>query len=377
MKNLNLLIAVAGVALASCSFEEKMDWSMAESNDQITFEAPVVGLPTKAAIEDATFPTTADFAVSAIWLESGTFGSDAANSWGGTNAKTYMTKVVMTSTDKTVESTDYKTWTSATPYYWPKQGKLTFQAYSPATLTPLSFDKTGLNLENHTVATDVDIMYSNRAVDQTKANQIGQTYPADPAPKYYGVQLTFHHALSYLKFAAKKESTLTTEYPKITLTGITLHDMYKTGDFVQGIAAGATNVHAPAWTKSATAALDSYNILSSGSLVLHHEIATTNAQIAPILVMPQLFVGESQDAKFTIEYTLQSDAAATPIPQNFEIALKDLAYNDAAATGFEVGKKYTFNIIIGLEQIYFAPEVTDWTGVEVEHTASNTPWNLE
>jgi len=46
-----------------------------------------------------------------------------------------------------------------------------------------------------------------------------------------------------------------------------------------------------------------------------------------------------------------------------------LNYEDSATSAdieaWEMGKRYTYTITIGLEKIYFSPEVTEWVDVTV------------
>jgi hypothetical protein len=58
-----------------------------------------------------------------------------------------------------------------------------------------------------------------------------------------------------------------------------------------------------------------------------------------------------------VTYSINPPGAATPA---IDITLETTL--DALSTDvWEPGKRYTYNLTIGLDEIYFAPEVTDWT----------------
>ena len=62
---------------------------------------------------------------------------------------------------------------------------------------------------------------------------------------------------------------------------------------------------------------------------------------------------------------MKTDATgAKPLLQTADLDF----YNTTALADnnkWEMGKRYTYNIVIGLDEIYFAPSVANWTDVAV------------
>ena len=181
MKKFFLFAAMAGVALTGCVKTESEVAVKSDSN-RIVFDSPVVSSVTRALITDAVYPTNESFSVFAQHENEGQstlYMSDVKASYdGGTNS-----------------------WIPEGNYYWPKQGTLSFAAYSPAeakgdVFTSVTWDAasgfgiSGFNAETNNDATKLyDLMYSDYAEDKTKGDQVADN------PNYYGVQLKFKRIL--------------------------------------------------------------------------------------------------------------------------------------------------------------------------------------
>ena len=119
MKKLLFAAAVAGVALAGCVSNEAEVSPKAEG--RIAFAAPLVSGVTRAYVGEIKnpYPTDENFVVSAKYYD------NAFDSWN--NGQSYMSGV------KAVYSAADNVWApEGQDYYWPKNGSLTFFAYSPA-----------------------------------------------------------------------------------------------------------------------------------------------------------------------------------------------------------------------------------------------------
>jgi hypothetical protein len=206
---------------------------------------------------------------------------------------------------------------------------------------------------------------------------------------YAGVQINFKHALSSILFRVKAHEP----YPGTTLTvkKIEVLNAYSTGDFTQGLADqnGATT-DAAAWNghEAETPYIayeteeDEEGIVLSNTAAkyVHNDNATAAANTTDLILLPQDLYHENNEADDTddteitikVTYTLQNEDMAAPIEQVAEVSLvtgnaggyfKDGTNNISA---WEMGKKYTYTIEVGLNEIYFDPRVEVWTPVEVK-----------
>lgn len=340
MKKFFLFAAMAGVALTGCVKTESEVAVKSDSN-RIVFDSPVVSSVTRALITDAVYPTTESFSVFAQHENEGQstlYMSDVKASYDGTNS-----------------------WIPEGNYYWPKQGTLSFAAYSPAeakgnVFTSVTWDAAsgfgirGFDAETNNDATKLyDLMYSDYAKGKTKGDQFADN------PDYYGVQLKFNHALSALIFKAQTEEDYANATIKITK--IEVLNPVANGDLttVNG------NPSTASWTLGTEAASMSVTGIADAALT-----TTSTPQGNAMLMIPQTF---DVDVKVKITYTMQMDSGE-PVTQTHEIVLNTLKENGTATAhaDWKMATRYTYNIIIGLDKIYFAPTVEDWTDITVTGT---------
>ncbi len=355
MKRILLFAAVAGAALAGCVKNESESGLIA-SDSKISFEAPVVGATTRAQAGEIgdKYPTEENFKVWG-WYHEGdytTFGDTQNNGW-----KNYMTDA--TGNPIAVSYDNVNSWVSATDYFWPKTGKLTFAAYSPADAAgTYSHTAAGLQITGFTVAAvgeQYDLMYSDRAYNRTSStNQYGGT----ASNTYTGVDIVFHHALSSIVFKAGTDANYTTANNTFKIKSITIKNVANAGTFNETLTDGTTN-RTPAWTVTGEAN-NSYEAFS-GDFTVPNDGTTreepTNA--ADLILLPQSFVGNDA-AIVEIKYTYGT--AASGEIENTETFQLNHATNVQA---WEPNKRYTYNIIFGLDKIYFAPVVEAWDDVNV------------
>ena len=358
MKRFFFIAAIAGAALVSCTKNE-----VAPSvNDQakISFSSPVVGATTKTSetlskgLLTGAYPTGQNFSV---W---GWYNSND----GAEVGIPYMTDVEVkwNSANHNDSETETGAWDPITPYYWPKDGKLDFDAYSPSDIQTTDENgnslvecnpTNGLTINNYSVPTDlsnqIDILFSTRAEDKT--NSIGAYN------KYEGVDIVFNHALSAVAFTIQQAGSYTSGAIKIKDIIVSAD---QTGTFNQNL--GTTD---PAWTLEAQE-LVNYEVVKSTDYenavtVTQTPAAPNNA--APILVLPQVF--SESGAKITVNYYIKNGDEA-PLLQTVTFELNNTANQGTAGVNkWEMGKKYTYNITIGLDAIYFSPTITTWDGVTV------------
>lgn len=415
-----LIAACAAVALASCTQKKFEPVSMGETKSPIAFEAPIVAPATKALPEGTgVYPLDKSFAVVGVygatnlenWKSGEYYMYDESNLW-----------VTVSHSQTTIDSKKYNTWTN-TGFFWPKNGKLSFIAVSPASIaSSFALEESEANAGSissndfytvPTVGSTDEFMFSSRVNNVTNANQgnfgdtdvYGDDGSDDPdtagddklVKKLYGVQLTFHHALSKIEFKAKlKEDykNVSVKIKSIKLLGV--HNEAKFDQFLTNtIGNEKVNTYGnPAWRfHRGAASYNSGDVVADDFTVTYNSGTPTAVPTQNLFVIPQTFykkVGEAvaevdlSSAKFQIEYSVTYPGGTEEVygateADRVEVALKDLIYSDQeAVTGtiekaFKIGKKYTFNITIGFDGIYFAPVIENWAtdvtvsgGIDIE-----------
>lgn len=243
-------------------------------------------------------------------------------------------------------------------YYWPKEGKLTFFAYSlnsksltnkfgtDTHFTCLNHESQygifgSLNLDKHP---NTDFLVADIAADKT-ANET--------AYKFNGVPTLFKHKLSRVKFAVRKKS----DYPgaTITLNSITFKNL------VNGM------TYSQFWKDANKGIIQDY-MFTEGASRSNQEYTKTDFPVSSTSFAP---VPDANEVRYIY------------IPQNFkdEIATIEVKYTVTLKEGisetytktlkvkdifdsWEIGKRYTFNLIFSLDEINWAPAVGDWEDVE-------------
>lgn len=389
-----LLIAAAVVAMVSCTKKKLEPVDLVPSDSPITFKS-LVALPTKATstnvVTTATLPEGKDFKVFAkIYTNAWVAGTTL---WGGATTTDYFASA---GADASYESTNAG-WTTNPKYYWPKNADkyLAFQAYAPATISngTAASTATGITITDFEIATSrdgqADILYANRKVN-CKSN-VGTA-----GTKYYGVELTFNHALSQVAFTAKLSATTTLQSNEwIKITSIKLVNVNTKGNFNQNWVDNTNVAGTPTWGSLGYKQESSVDVKEYDSVVIDYNKTLTSTDAAylnelskltdtasgtdfyPYLVIPQAFATTTgQESKLVIEYVTKLGATGAEIYETntADVILSGLTYTGSPAVDqdkFQIGKKYTFNIIIGLDPIYFNPSVEAWADVTVTGDALN------
>ena len=344
MKKLLLLAGLAVAATVSCTknetFENGQDGSL------ISF-LPLTSMQTKSSPVDGTaLPEneTGNFRVYGWYQdkkESTSFDPEKAHTL-------YMNNVLCQYTAGATE-THQKSWLPENTYFWPKDGKLTFSAYYPATMQNVIVDeKTGISLTDYTIddaANQVDFMYSNRAFDKTASTGTSTVYD--------GVDIVFNHALAAADFAIKTDADYGTA---ITVDNITLINAFSKGSFKEGYTNG-TAAETPKATWSSQSAAKEYTVFSDAKQVTTDLTAVGNTMI----LLPQDF---SDDVKISVSYRIKykNGNDFSDFPQTAEFQLKGA---NAEIKGWEMGKWYHYTLTFTLDKIHFAPSVSDWDDVTV------------
>ncbi len=349
MKKLIVLFS-AVAALAACSKNETVP-AVSGENVEISYK---VAPRTKA--DPQTFNTDNVFASWAYYLPS---GKNWSENWAGVrkNAKPYIGEEHVGST---ISYKDEIWKDQTTSYYWPKGGKLTFFAYSlnSKTLPDQNYTDTFfycendenaygisgmLNLDTHP---NTDFLVADIATDKTTN---------ESKYNFTGVPTLFKHRLSRIKFAVKKKA----DYANATITlnsitfnklinGMTYSQFHKSGDgFSEYMNTDKASRSIQEYTKT------------------DFEVASTEFVSIPdnnevrYIYIPQDFknvTDESKIATIEVKYTISHKVGENDFK---EVCTKTLNVKDIF-DNWDMGKRYTFNLIFSLDEINWAPAVGDW-----------------
>ena len=332
MKKFFFLAVAAIVTLAACT-KNNPD-TAANAGHRINFST-VAGPNTRTPLSGTVYKTTdPHFGVFCYALRDGQTWT--ANSAAG---QAYMNKIEIS-----YNSTD-KIWEPASVYYWPLSGSLTFTGFSPyAENAKVAYatDTKTMTVTNYVAAADTtaqtDLMWASTQKDLTD-NQSAYTSEIETST-LTGVNMIFHHALSQVKFAVKKASGLD-DYT-VTVNSI-VFNAYSTGTLT-------VVDDAPSW---GAATVDQNYKSGETNVVAPNNSAAFAAYGAPNMMVPQTLTASQQ--QFTITYSLEKDGV--------DLGQKPVTVNlrTDALTAWAINTKYTYNITIDLNKIYFNPTIVEWT----------------
>ena len=341
-------ISAAVLSVAACAKNEVVPVNSGE-NQEITFN---VAPKTKA--EDAhrhtEFGKDKVFASWAYYLPEGsTWNANSAD------AKEYISGATISynTTEKVWKAKD-KT------YYWPKNGSLTFFAYSlykdNLTLAPgtgFTCDP-GAGITGHIDLTEnhnTDFLVADIAKDMKSNDKVYFTN---------GVPTLFKHRLSSVAFAIKTGEHYTNK--EFKLTNITFHNLSHYGTYGQlpteSFVAGETK-YDPVFTSA-------LQDIKSGF------VGVTG--VDNYIFIPQTF---ADDATIDVVYTIttkvpESDDVVETVTKTIKLnTLFPTEHNDSTdpkkvtGGGWEMGKKYTINLAFTLDEILWDPAVQDWEDVNI------------
>lgn len=333
------LAALAIAAIASCA---KNEVNEVADNSQITFQT-VVGPQTKALdlLTQVEFPTSNKFYAYAFFLPKG-------ETWATNHASSE--KYIYNSLVGYIDNV----WKASQTYYWPKQGSLTFFAWTDNTTAPavngsttaiLCAHDTGIQVLDYSVTDNPnkDLMVAAIAANKT---QNVNTYLKD------GVPTLFSHVLSNVVFKVTTDKDYGTS-AALALKSITLKKVYVDGDYTQG----SPDANATVWNGYAnTGNLPVYTPATATAVTY----STNPAALTPdtddyYIVMPQTFA----DATPVVEvvYTITTNYTGTPVVETVTV---EKALNSIYTSGWVPGKKYELTITLTLDEILWDPAVVEW-----------------
>lgn len=375
MKKIYFLAAIVLVAGISCT--KQVPVAQIRQESPLTFSA-VTAPNTKAVFGEipAAYSTSETFVAYAGWTaDVWTAGTPTEFFNGSTSGKGEICSY----------NSYWDAWSPANTYYWPKTGYLVFEAYSPSAAASYAnhtwadgFSFTDFAVPS-TIATQYDLMYSNRefnkrrsdyGITDTSHNNAYDNEDDSGDYKYNGVDLMFNHILSSIRFLVKTKADYSTN-ATITLTGLTINNAYSVGDFAEGVstaAPAASFAKTPAWSGQETEA--TYTVVSAGNQVVNYNSGTAQPLTGDpdIILLPQSLdhvAATTHDVTVTVNYTVSQNGSSA-IPQTSTITLKTLTSSSATINAWELGKRYTYTIVFGLDEIYFDPAVSAWTDVAMD-----------
>ena len=226
------MAAGVSVALASCTKNEVDVPQSIGGDKEITFALPVVSPSSRAVAETGTGYAVSGSETQAkydfgVWAK---YYADNATDVKWSAGQFYIGKSDANDHGVTAKyQSDLKGWGFETPYYWPKNGSLSFIAYAPASAsTTATVTTNGIQFTDYTVSdnADVDLLFSEITRNQKK-DKIDTTDP------YHGIQIAFNHALSSIRFKVNTDENY--EGTTIKVQKIEILNAYSQGDFNQGL----------------------------------------------------------------------------------------------------------------------------------------------
>ncbi len=327
MKKMFLFAAAAMVSLSSCvQTEEVYTGKLQELGFKSAVTRSIVD-----TIEDLVYP----IAVSGV-LDNTDDGID--------NYSPYLTNSdPLAKYDNALFVYDESTenWCGSPARYWPSSGDMYFLAFCPcptnATLKT-NYNATTGKIDNLTV-TQIDNNIVNQH-DILYSDLIKVT-----APKTEPQALHFHHALTQIKVAFKK----TESEAKVVVNSVMLEDVFFAGNLVITPVEGGNST--ASWTTAgeefAKSRYFNKNLqvsgIEDGTL---DEILSSSTAYSPT---PLLIIPSTKQGKIRIVYTVSDNK-----PQTYEL---DLSTNGEA---WEMGKKYTYNFLINVNEIRFKCSIDEW-----------------
>lgn len=395
MKKLAIMAAVGISALTACTNEDSIP-GVGENGKEVAFRT-VTDKGTRAAVTDAT--NMLSFTVTGWWDQ------DGSKSYGNTATGSYL----FDAKDITRGEAGTTDWDYTPKRYWPIAGTVDFFAYSPASSKNLIKGMKGL------VKATPEIKYTVPAVGENEAQE--DFLIATLLDKKSGkVTLNFQHALSRVKFEAKK-AVNDIEY---LIDGIELVKLNSTAEIdITALNGSSESVfpstggftYVPAtplvmWKNHATLADYKVDFSTSPVAVKYNDYTSVIGVTNGLMVMPQATtLGEVYSKTDIEDKGITFAEVATPVTgkencfyikvsyKAFQGTGDEIFYYAGSATSskemylpvkdpldvgkgltFEIGRQYTFRLTFGDsssgtgefgDAIDFGVTVAPWDDVEV------------
>lgn len=348
MKKMILLAAIASITLASCVKNEVTPDEENGSN-AISYQTVVGTMSRALSSSQTTFPTTSSFGSFAYFV--------AGNGTWEENANDETTTLYINDEEIKYYSLGIdpflaETWHATAVHYWPKQGSLTFFAYTPKLIAVTCGKETGIKAENYNVNDNVNVDFMVADIAEDKKQNI-TTY------EYNGVPTLFRHKLTQIGFKIKTASDYTNNHitgsyvagdKVIDLKSITIKDVANVGTYTQLPTEG--------WGGH-SGIVDYIHFSGNQEVTTTSTVAKSDG--AQTIVLPQTFA-DDDNVNITIMYTIRTyngiDFSTETVTETKK--LRDLH------GAWEMNKNITYGITIDLSSqiIYWDPAIENWENVD-------------
>ena len=268
-----------------------------------------------------------------------------------------------------------KCWKAASPYYWPKQGSLTFFAWSTNNASPsLTPNKPtcstakGIEVSSYDITANknVDCLVAEVAKDK-KANET-QHQDGEGNTWAKGVPTVFKHALSKLVFKVVtvkngepydySDDAVTFTVKSIKLKGVNNNKAYSQ-DWQS-----STTPSKHTWTDPTTPVEIEIPVFTGNKVASDTE---TELPLGPddySIVIPQGTF--DPDDVIEIVYDITTKFTGTDVTETVTISDKKLS--EVYTTGWAPGNEYTLTIKLGIDEVLWDPTLDGWTVGNIEVT---------
>lgn len=292
MRKTALILAAAAVLLSAGCTKNAVDFP------SIAF-APVAEKATKAIIEGATYPTTESFTVSAYYEGTSAYFENLNASYNST----------------------LSLWETSTAEYWPLQGSLTFNAYSPSSASGVTLTASGITAANYTVQT---------AAQMTTDLCYGSYTVPDCSSHPESVPLQFSHALAQVVFKVKAAAYY--ENTSLSMTSLSMGGIFSVGDFAEG-----------AWDNQNTEF--TYGLRSLPIALTYDGTTPVTTNVCSYLFLPQEL---GPNASISVGYSISQSVSGTDYTLDNSPVTIPLG---GTISKWESGKKYIYTLNIGLNNL--------------------------
>lgn len=361
------LAAITCVALVGCTKTERV---VDNSRDVAIAFSPIThSANTKALITGNVYPADHKFDVWSVFSENDLNFADLAtasnyNDFIGTGGGVGAPFAANNTTTAEYWKGD------GTAYYWPRAGKLSFVAFSPADVDPsYTWSTKTFAKAAYTIDQSKDLMYSDITPNKTRNDYTTATpYDDNPASgdsgfgDYNGVNILFHHTQSLVQFKVVKENTAPNE--TITVTQIALVNPYITGDLAA--THSAFNAGSVTWSnhsnETASVVFSTTETvvpdISSGAVNVPASAGTGN----DFIVLPQALNHSATTNKVQVAVSFKSTVGSVTSPvSTLNINLSDGYITSAGDhTQWEPNKRYIYTIKFVGTEIILDPKVVDY-----------------
>ena len=358
MKKYLLFATAACAALAACT---KNEVKPVEMDQEITYQT----INTKAA---SSFASDRHFTSYAYMLPSGqTWDTEYASG-----------SKYISDADIYYHNTDSKyEWKADKTYYWPKQGSLTFFAWSTYTTSKASLNEATVSCtQAKGIQVDAFDITKNKNVDflvaeVAKGKKANETQHEDGEGNTWakGVPTVFKHALSKLVFKVvtvkgRKEYNYTNDQVTFTVKSIKLKGVNNNLAYSQDWQTAST-ASKHTWKDPDPAVEIDVPVFTGNQVATNTVTALTPAQGDYSIVIPQSF-----DANDVLEiiYEIKTEfISGHPVTET--VTINDKKLSEVYTAKWEPGKEYTLTIKLGIDEVLWAPTVEDWaTGTTADVT---------